>query len=474
MVRVSLPVLAAFLVLACMSCGDSASTPAAPSPLPISQPPTAVAVPTSTTQAIRTATPSPLTPVSTRTQPAPAPTLTPLPPDPTATPTQVRQSAPPAPTPSPDPTHTPVPTGSLQTAQTPPTPPDVIGFEPPGRIAAPAPAGLDGWINSQPLEVSDFAGKLILFDFWTYTCVNCVRTLPYLQDWHEKYADEGLQIIGIHTPEFDFEKLPENVAAAVADLGVGYAVAQDNDRGTWNAYRVQAWPTKYIVDGDGFVRYYYRGEGAYADTELVIRYLLEEMGRDLSHIDPNTDPDPVPIAGTRATDLEKFLTRELYAGTRRNIDFGGAYILNEEYYGAAGVVQEYTYPGEHRNNFLFLHGQWLSTPESLDYKGPAANYDSYIGFRFFANEVNVVLDHEAGESYDFRVEMDGDPVPEVSAGADIQYDDEGNSFVTVDSARMYRLVRQSDVTSHELLIRPADDLFSVYAFTFGAYGEDDG
>ena len=249
-------------------------------------------------------------------------------------------------------------------------------------------------------------------------------------------------------------------------------MAQDNDRSTWNAYRVQAWPTKYIVDGDGWVRYYYRGEGAYADTELVIRYLLEEMGRDVSRIDPNSDPDPVPITGTRATDLEKFLTRELYTGTQRNIDFGGAYILNEEYYNSAGVVQEYSDPGEHRNHFLFLHGSWQSTPESLDYAGTASRYDGYIGFRFFANEVNAVLDHDPGESYEFRVTMDGDPVPEDSAGPDIQYDDEGNSYVTVDSARMYRLIRQPDVTSHELLIMPADDRFSVYAFTFGAYGED--
>ncbi len=320
--------------------------------------------------------------------------------------------------------------------------------------------------------MSDFAGKIVLFDFWTYTCVNCIRTLTYLQDWHEKYADEGLLIIGVHTPEFDFEKLHENVAAAVDNLGVEYAVAQDNDRMTWNAYRVQAWPTKYIVDSDGWVRYYYRGEGAYADTELVIRFLLEEMGRDVSHIDPNTDPDPVPITGTRATDLEKFLTRELYAGTRRNIDFGGAYILNEEYYNAAGEVQEYTAPGEHRNHFLFLQGQWLSAHESLDYAGAESSYDGYIGFRFFANEVNAVLNYITGESYDFRVEMDGAPVPKDSAGADLQYDAEGNSFVTVDSPRLYQLIRQADVTSHDLLLRPDNDRFSVYAFTFGAYGEE--
>ena len=322
--------------------------------------------------------------------------------------------------------------------------------------------------------MSDFADKIVLFDFWTYTCVNCIRTLPYLQDWHEKYADEGLLIIGVHTPEFDFEKLHENVKEAVADLGVEYAVAQDNDRSTWRAYRVQAWPTKYIVDGHGFVRYYYRGEGAYADTELVIRYLLEETGRDLSHIAPNSELDPIPIAGTRATDLEKFLTRELYAGTFRNIDFGGAYILNEEYYKSPNVVQWYTDPGERKNHFLFIQGEWLNAAESLDYARASDNYEDYVGFRFFASEVNAVLNYERGEPYDFRVTMDGGPVPVESAGADIRYDDDGNSFVTVDSPRMYRLIRQAEVSSHELLIRPGDDRFSVYAFTFGGYGKDGG
>ena len=350
----------------------------------------------------------------------------------------------------------------------------MIGLEPPGRIPAPAPVGLDGWINTDPLTVSDFADKIVLFDFWTYTCVNCIRTLPYLQDWHEKYADEGLLIIGVHTPEFDFEKLHENVKEAVADLGITYAVAQDNNRSTWQTYRVQAWPTKYIVDGQGFVRYYYRGEGAYADTERVIRYLLEEMGRDVSHIDPNSEPDPIPIAGTRATDFEKFLTRELYAGTFRNIDFGGAYILNEEYYKSPNVVQWYTDPGERKNHFLFIQGEWLNAAESLDHAGASDNYEDYVGFRFFASEVNAVLNYERGEPYDFRVTMDGGPVPVESAGADIRYDDDGNSFVTVDSPRMYRLVRQAEVSSHELLIRPANDRFSVYAFTFGGYGKDDG
>ncbi len=322
--------------------------------------------------------------------------------------------------------------------------------------------------------MEDFRGKIVLLDFWTYTCVNCIRTLPYLKDWHHKYADEGLLIIGVHTPEFEFEKLPENVRAATADLGIEYPVAQDNDRVTFSTYRVQAWPTKYIMDGTGFVRYYHRGEGSYADTESVIRFLLEEAGHDLSLIEPNSDPDPQWLTGSRATDPEEFITRELYGGTRRNIDFGGAYIANEEYYDSAGEVREYTDLGERKNHFIFLQGHWLSEPENLRHARTTDDYQDYLGIKFYANEVNAVLDVEPGSKYRFRITMDGGPVPEHSAGPDITYDANGDSIVTVDTPRMYRLIRQQEVSAHELLLMPKDENFSLFSFTFGAYPMDDG
>ena len=352
-------------------------------------------------------------------------------------------------------------------------PHDVLGYADAGQIPAPAPFGLDGWINTEPLDVEDLKGKVVLLDFWTYTCVNCIRTLPYLKDWHNKYADEGLLIIGVHTPEFEFEKLHENVRVATSDLGIEYPVAQDNDRLTFGIYRVQAWPTKYIMDGTGFVRYYHRGEGSYADTEKVIRYLLEEAGSDLSHIEPNTDTDPQRIAGTRATDAEQFITRELYGGTRRNIDFGGAYIVNEDYYDSAGEVRDYTDPGERKNHFIFLQGRWLSESENLRHARTTDDYEDYLGIKFYANEVNAVLDVEPGAEYQFRITMDGSPIPQASAGSDIIYDDNGDSIVTVDSPRMYRLVRQQEVSTHELLLMPKDENFSLFSFTFGAYPMDD-
>ncbi len=356
----------------------------------------------------------------------------------------------------------------------PPTPaqpatPAALGYLSSGQAPAPLPAGLDGWINSAPLGIDDLRGKIVLLDFWTYTCVNCIRTLPFLQEWHRKYADKGLLIIGVHTPEFDFERIYENVAAAAVELGIEYPVAQDNDYITWRAYRVEAWPSKYIVDGSGFVRYFHRGEGGYAESEEVIRYLLEEMGEDVSDIEADTFQGQIPLAGFRSSDLETFLTREIYGGARRNIDFGGAYILNEEYYAESGVEREYTDPGEWRNHFLALQGSWLNGPESLRHTRTTPGYEDYIGLKFFANEVNAVMNVETGAEYQFRVMMDGNPVPSDAAGEDITYDENGDSIVAVNSPRMYRLIRKQEVSSHELVLSPKDDRFSLYALTFGAY-----
>ena len=363
-----------------------------------------------------------------------------------------------------------MPTAAPSSVSSPtPAPPDLLALVPPNQIPAPALVGLDGWINSPDLTLGDLAGKTVLLDFWTYTCVNCVRTLPRLKDWHRKYASEGLVIIGVHTPEFDFEKIPENVARAAFDFGLEYPIAQDNDYGTWRAYRVEAWPSKYIVDAAGFVRYYHRGEGAYADTERVIRYLLAESGRDLSGIAPDSAPDPLPIAGARSADMETFQTREIYGGALRNIAYGGAYILNENYYESARSAADYAEPDELRNHFIALHGRWFAAAESIDHARTTDGYEDYIALRFFANEVNAVMGFDGGEPYTFRVTMDGEPVPRDAAGADLAYDADGDSVVSVDSPRMHQLIRREEVSSNRLELSPKDDRFSLFALTFGAY-----
>ena len=259
------------------------------------------------------------------------------------------------------------------------------------------------------------------------------------------------------------------MARAASDFGLEYPIAQDNDYATWRAYRVEAWPSKYIVDAAGFVRYYHRGEGAYADTERVIRYLLAESGRDLSDITPDSAPDPLPIAGARSSDMETFQTREIYGGALRNIAYGGAYILNENYYESARVAADYEEPGELRNHFIALHGRWFAAAESIDHARTTAGYEDYIALRFFANEVNAVMGFDDGAPYAFRVTLDGEPVPQDAAGADLAYDDNGESVVSVDSPRMYQLIRREEVASNRLALSPKDDRFSLFALTFGAY-----
>jgi thiol-disulfide isomerase/thioredoxin len=150
---------------------------------------------------------------------------------------------------------------------------------------APNFAGIDRWINSEPLKIEQLRGKVVLVDFWTYTCINCIRTLPYLKDWDKKYRDKGLVIVGIHTPEFEFEKKYENVLKAVVQYNLKYAVGQDNNYVTWNLYQNRYWPHKYLIDIDGYIRYDHIGEGAYEETEKMIQTLLQERMKKLHQKD---------------------------------------------------------------------------------------------------------------------------------------------------------------------------------------------
>ncbi len=186
--------------------------------------------------------------------------------------------------------------------------------------------------------MKELRGKVVLIDFWTYTCVNCIRTMPYLKEWHDKYADKGLVIVGVHSPEFEFEKLTENVVDSAQDFGLSYPIAQDNDFGTWKAYDNRAWPAKYLVDKDGIIRYIHFGEGAYQETEMEIRRTLTAAGVDLSGV--------FPISAVR--DLGKRLTREIYGGFRRNNNRNGLYVTQVTYYEGPGRVVDYVDPGESR------------------------------------------------------------------------------------------------------------------------------
>ena len=336
-----------------------------------------------------------------------------------------------------------------------------------------------GWINSEPFTLESQRGKVVLVDFWTYSCINCIRTFPYLKEWHEKYAPHGLVMVGVHTPEFEFEEKRENVLAAARSHGLQYPITLDNEEGTWDAYNNRAWPAKYLIDRDGYVRYTHFGEGAYLETEQKIRELLVETGADLGGVEPHLQLprkfDPVAFTGDPATTL----TRELYTGFRRNsgVLFAGGrpYVFDDEIFRIAddrsAPWTEYLYqdPGDYENNVIYLQGLWRNGAESITHARETEEFEDYIAIRFYATDVNVVMSSKSGAPYEVRVTMDGRPLAPGQGGADITFDEDGNSYVPVDESRMYRVVQIPEFSDHELNLSSNSPDFSVFAFTFGAF-----
>ena len=332
--------------------------------------------------------------------------------------------------------------------------------------------GIASWINSDPITFEEQRGKVVLVDFWTYTCVNCIRTLPFLKAWHEKYADKGLVIVGVHTPEFDFEKDRDNVIEATEGFGLKWPIAQDNDFKTWRAFDNRYWPAKYLVDKDGYIRYTHFGEGAYEETELWIRGLLEEAGVDLSDVSASTLPEPQHVTDQRAMDRETGLTREIYAGFERNYSAllsSAPYVLHQEYYEEEDAEILYTDPGEYRNHFLYLQGLWRNEAERLVHARETENFEDYLALRFYATSVNAVMAPVNGGEYQVRVTLNDEPITPDAAGTDVMFDADGNGYIVVDSARMYHVVNLPKYESHELKLSSNSPEFSLFAYTFGAY-----
>jgi thiol-disulfide isomerase/thioredoxin len=330
-------------------------------------------------------------------------------------------------------------------------------------------AGLDGWLNSEPLTLTGLAeaNRVVLVDFWTYTCVNCLRTLPFLSDWHAKYGDRGLTIVGVHTPEFHFERRPENVAMAVRDLGIRCPVAQDNEMATWRAFHNSVWPAKYLLTPDGVILYRHFGEGDYAATEEAIRSALIDAGYDISGIAAGGVPEPQLDRGVVG------ITRELYGGYERNYFPGGVYAAQEEYYVGPDRTHLYRDPGPPRQHHKwYTEGEWRNEAEAMVHSRQTHDGQDYIAFQFFARAVNVVMHpSERTGAYDVAVEVDGRPLSRTSAGPDVWFDEAGRSLVTVDQPRMYRVVQLDALGEHELRLRMDALGANLYAVTFGAYTE---
>jgi cytochrome c biogenesis protein CcdA/peroxiredoxin len=299
------------------------------------------------------------------------------------------------------------------------------------------------WFNlpsgSQKLTMSELKGKVVLVDFWTYTCINCIRTLPYLKTWNEKYKDKGLVIIGVHTPEFEFEKNADNVARALKDFGITYPVVQDNEYATWNAYNNSYWPAKYFIDKNGKIRMSHFGEGQYDESEKFIQKLLAETGADVSNM-----PVSNPTYDIQAQ------TPETYLGGARL----GSLVSPEAV--QTGQKQTFSAPSEISQNTFAYEGPWLITSERAQpFKG------GKLLFRFNAAHVYLVMRPKEGSSGNVRVMIDGKSL-DSSAGIDVVSDQ-----VHVNTDRLYTLINLSQASTHLLELEAQDDNIELYAFTFG-------
>ena len=302
--------------------------------------------------------------------------------------------------------------------------------------------GATRWLQSEPLTLDALKGKVVLVDFWTYTCINCIRTFPHLTGWYEKYKDDGLVIIGVHTPEFEFEKNQKNVLNALEEYGITYPVVQDNDYKIWNSYSNRYWPAHYLIDKDGNIRYTHFGEGEYEKTEKVIQELLRESGKDVD---------------TDILDLENYAptmrnTPETYLGYGRMERFASPEKILSD------INAKYSVPSLIESDFFAYGGVWNITDEYSE-----SSKNAVIDLSFKAKEVFLVMRpkdlKKPGEAI---ILIDGKPILASEAGVDVN-----NGIVNIDQDRLYKLVKFGEQKPSRVTIQFNDAEIQVFAFTFG-------
>jgi cytochrome c biogenesis protein CcdA/thiol-disulfide isomerase/thioredoxin len=300
----------------------------------------------------------------------------------------------------------------------------------------------EDWFNTpgnRPLTLTSLRGRVVLVDFWTYTCINCIRTLPYLKAWDATYRGQGLTIVGVETPEFSFERDASNVSDAIDQFGIHYPVVQDNEMGTWNAYGNQYWPADYLIDAKGQVRYATFGEGDYDKTETAIRALLAEAGHDVAG---HSHPTGVIVPSQEATP-------ETYLGTARAQGWVTGPIAGVHDYGAG-------HTGALPTNEFAFSGTWNTAAQPV-----TAVANAGIDVEFQAKNAYLVLSSTGGTPRPVQVLLDGRPIPAADAGADVH-----DGVVTVKGQRLYTLVSLPHNERHRLSLRFAPGV-TGYAFTFG-------
>jgi thiol-disulfide isomerase/thioredoxin len=320
---------------------------------------------------------------------------------------------------------------------------------------APELTNVNGYINSEPITLADLRGKVVLVDFWTYSCINCIRTIPYLNAWYEKYADNGLVIVGVHTPEFEFEKDYNNVKAAVEKFDIKYPVAQDNEKATWEAYENRYWPRKYLIDNEGYIRYDHIGEGAYAETEKVIQSLLAErtqyIGANVTIDQSISNPE-----SSQNVNFDRINTPELYFG----YEYSRAPLGNSEGYKPGykpDQVVNYTVSDDTKivPNRIYLGGEWKNNADHMELQSEVGR----IVLSYSAKAVNIV----AGGKGELHILEGNSPLDDSSSGTDISED----GTVKIDGQRLYNVVEHEEYGNHQIAIEVAGRGFQIYTFTFG-------
>lgn len=308
--------------------------------------------------------------------------------------------------------------------------------------------GISGYVNTTPDQLkASMKDKVVLYDFWTYSCINCIRTFPYLKAWNEKYSDKGLMIVGIHSPEFEFEKNIDNVKMATEKYGLKYPVVLDSDHSTWNAFGNRYWPGEYLTDSTGHIRHTHFGEGDYDETEKEIQQLLDERSQRLG-LNVTADQSLVDI---KQHEFANQQTPELYFGY--NFASGRDFLGNSEGFKADQTVT-YTIPSSLQQDNFYLDGQWQNLPDSMK----LVSSNGKIVLPYYAKDVHIVA---AGPNVGIQIQLDGKPVTSDNAGQDVS-----DSQAHIAENRLYNIISSKQAGSHTLTITGQPG-FEIFTFTFG-------
>lgn len=312
----------------------------------------------------------------------------------------------------------------------------------------------DFWFNGDPFSVQSMRGNILLIDFWDYSNQNCLRTLPYTQEWNRRYAKFGFTPVGVHSPQFPFAKDPANVSKAMEKLGIRYPVVVDNEFLTWSAFRVRVWPTKFLIDRHGFIRYRQEGEGFYQDFEHAIQLLLTEVGY--------RGEFPLIMEPVRDTDVQGAVcyraTPEVFTGYQR-----GTVGNTEGYYPES--VMEYHDPNVYIPGRIYLNGTWLLERSFVRLEEKEGN-EGYVVFTYEAREVNTVIEPNGEKSFQVFVKQDDAYLTTENKGDDVRIDAGGRSFFLVMETGLYNIVKNKEFGEHKLKLSSRSNGFALYSVSF--------